>query len=255
MKKTLFYLALLSIFSLVYSCSNDKTSSNHSESSMIQKGKTEKGKPVVKPVSNATTVPVREKGFTYASIKTDYGTMVVKLYNSTPKHRDNFIKLANEHFYDGLLFHRIIPNFMIQGGDPKSKDAAAGVRLGSGGPGYTIDAEIGALHYKGALAAARKGGPSNLAKKSSGSQFYIVQGKPVTQAMLTSIEQRNGIKYTEDQRAKYLKVGGTPFLDNLYTVYGEITEGMDVLDKISAVKTDKSDRPLKDIKMEISIVK
>ncbi len=118
--------------------------------------------------------------FTYVKIHTDYGDMKVKLYNSTPGHRDNFIKLVKEHYYDDLLFHRVIRNFMIQGGDPQSRNAAPNVHLGSGGPGYQIPAEIGRYHFKGALAAARTGGPSNPQKRSSGSQFYIVQGRPVT---------------------------------------------------------------------------
>jgi len=158
-------------------------------------------------------------GSTYAEIETDFGTIKVKLYNSTPLHRDNFMKLANEGFYDGLLFHRIINGFMIQGGDPDSRDASPDARLGSGGPGYRIPAEIGGLHIKGALAAARTGGPSNPQKESSGCQFYIVQGRPIPESNISSMEQTKGVKYTEEQRELYRTLGGTPQLDNDYTVF------------------------------------
>lgn len=193
-------------------------------------------------------------GYTYAEIKTTQGTMKVKLFNSTPQHRDNFIKLANEGFYEDLLFHRVIKGFMAQGGDPESRGAAPGKRLGSGGPGYTIPAEIGAPHIKGALSAARTGGASNPEKRSSGSQFYIVSGKPVNDAQLNQFEQQKGIKYSEKQRELYKKLGGAPFLDMDYTVYGEVVEGLEVIDKIEAVQT-QSDRPLEDVKMNIKILK
>ena len=192
--------------------------------------------------------------YTYAEIDTDFGKMKVKLYNSTPQHRDNFIKLAKAGFYDGLLFHRVIKNFMIQGGDPDSKDAPSGKTLGMGGPGYTIPAEIGALHLKGALAAARTPDAGNPEKKSSGSQFYIVQGTPLTDAQLDAIEKRNHVSYSPEQRALYKQIGGRPDLDNLYTVYGEVVEGLDVIDKIAQVQTDQNNRPLKDVKMKVRIL-
>lgn len=194
-------------------------------------------------------------GPTYALIETDMGTMKVQLFDSTPKHKENFIKLANEGFYDGTLFHRVIDGFMIQGGDPDSKGAAAGARLGVGGPGYKIDAEIGSPHFRGTLAAARQGGPSNPEKQSSGSQFYIVQGKPVTDAYLSSLEQSKGITYSAPQKAKYAKVGGTPQLDADYTVFAEVVEGLEVIDKIAKVQKDGADRPLQDVQMKVSIVK
>ncbi len=189
----------------------------------------------------------------YVNIKTDFGTMKAELYNSTPKHRDNFLKLAREGFYNDLLFHRIIQGFMIQGGDPQSKGAAAGVRLGTGGPGYLIDAEIGAPHFKGTLAAARTGGPSNPEKKSSGSQFYVVHGSKQTDQSLDGIQGMKNITYNESQREKYKTLGGTPSLDQDYTVFGELVEGFDVLDKIAAVQKDGSDRPLEDIKMKVTV--
>ena len=192
--------------------------------------------------------------YTYAVIETDYGNMKVRLFNSTPKHRDNFIKLAKEGFYNDLLFHRVINGFMIQGGDPQSKGAPPEKRLGGGGPGYQIPAEIGAPHIKGALAAARTGGPQNPEKKSSGSQFYIVQGKPVNDNDLNAFEQRKGISYSKKQRELYKQKGGTPMLDMEYTVFGEVVDGLDVIDKIAAVPTQPGDRPVDDVKMKVRIV-
>lgn len=189
---------------------------------------------------------------TYALIETDYGDMKVMLYNTTPQHRDNFIKLAEEGFYDDLLFHRVIEGFMIQGGDPDSRGAQAGQPLGMGGPGYQIDPEIGAPHIRGALAAARDGNPQ---KRSSGSQFYLVQGQAVSEDLLNQIEQQKGITYNEAQRELYLSEGGAPFLDNDYTVFGEIVEGFEVLDEIAAVSTNPANRPLEDVKMKVSIIR
>jgi cyclophilin family peptidyl-prolyl cis-trans isomerase len=190
-------------------------------------------------------------------IETSLGNMEVLLYDSTPKHRDNFIKLAEEGFYDSLLFHRVIQGFMIQGGDPESKGADASKRLGAGGPGYQIDAEFNKenLHFKGALSAARMGDQVNPEKKSSGSQFYIVQGTPVSPDMLERIEMQKGIRYSPDQRKTYQTEGGTPFLDMDYTVFGRVTKGMDVIDKIAAVTTLPGDRPAEDVWMKISVVK
>lgn len=189
------------------------------------------------------------------SVETEFGTMKFKLYDETPKHRDNFIKLAEQGFYDGLLFHRVISDFMIQGGDPESKNAGPEVRLGGGGPGYQIPAEIGKKHVKGALAAARRGDAGNPEKESSGSQFYIVQGKPVMDQMLDMQEKQFNFKYTPEERAQYKKVGGTSFLDGNYTVFGEIIEGMDVIDKIAAVDKRPGDRPVNDIKMKVKVIK
>lgn len=188
---------------------------------------------------------------TYAKIETSYGDIVVRLYDSTPLHRDNFIKLANDGFYDGLLFHRVINNFMIQGGDPNSKDATADQFLGGGGPGYTIEAEIGAIHLKGALAAARTQNPE---KRSSGSQFYIVHGTQQTEEMLRSVEQMKGIRYTDEQRALYMEKGGTPNLDMDYTVFGEVVSGIEVVDRIAQVQTGANDRPVEDVRMAVRIL-
>jgi len=242
-------------------------------------------------------------------IKTDFGDMKIKLYNKTPRHRDNFIRLAKDGFYNNLLFHRVMNEFMIQGGDPDSKNAKPGEQLGNGGPGYELPAEIHfpqLFHKKGAIAAAREGDSVNPEKKSSGSQFYIVQGKIFTDDQLNKIEERvNGMKnkqiyyslmsenkdtlvalqkegkfdeYTELQqnirnkakkiigkqakytipdsiREVYKTVGGTPHLDTNYTVFGEVIEGLNVIDSIAAVETDPNDRPVKGIKMIVEIVK
>jgi len=185
-------------------------------------------------------------------IETDFGNMKIKLYDSTPGHRDNFKKHAKEGYYDGTLFHRVIPKFMIQGGDPDSKGSAAEARLGTGGPGYTQPAEIGAYHFKGAVAAARTQNPE---KKSSGSQFYIVHGNNVTTQQLNSFASQKGITYSAEDIARYTKSGGTPFLDNEYTVFGEVVEGLDVIDKIAATKIGNNDRPFDDVKMKVKIVK
>lgn len=241
-------------------------------------------------------------------ISTEFGDMKVKLYNETPLSRDNFVKLVKEGFYDSLLFHRIIKSFMIQGGDPQSKNAAPGVMLGNGDVGYTIPAEFNDLlfHKKGALCAARTENPE---KAGSACQFYIVQGKTYTDAELDMIEQNinNGsrmqgafqtiindaanaglketfmrlqqtnqrdslnaliqntiqpminekvkpFKYTADQREVYKTVGGTPQLDQNYTVFGEVLEGLDVLDKIAAVATGQADRPVKDVRMKMKLL-
>ena len=243
-------------------------------------------------------------------ISTPFGDMVAELYNETPQHRDNFIKLAEEGFYSDLLFHRVIAGFMIQGGDPDSKGATAEQRLGSGGPGYTIEAEITPdfFHKKGALSAARTGDAANPERRSSGSQFYVVQGRPVpaggsnvqkeNQMMQEFIRKPENAEYmerlqgyqqmasdpaklqeaqqkiqelTEEIKGKalegfvapeltekdkvYSEIGGTPHLDGAYTVFGEVVEGLDIIDQIAAVKTAPGDRPLEDVKMTITVIK
>ena len=185
------------------------------------------------------------------TISTDYGDMKIKLLDSAPKHNANFRKLVKDGFYDDLLFHRVIKGFMIQGGDPESRGASFDKPLGSGGPGYTIPAEIGVPHFKGMISAARLGDAANPAKESSGSQFYIVQGSPVDDAMLDAIEHQKGFKYSPAQREKYKKLGGTPMLDGDYSVFGEVISGHEVIDKIAGVETDQRDRPKKDVKMTI----
>lgn len=190
-------------------------------------------------------------------ISTLQGNMLIKLYNETPGHRDNMIKLINEGFYEGQLFHRVINDFMIQGGDPNSVDAPRGQQLGQGGPGYTQPAEIhnNLYHKKGALAAARKGDRVNPEKASSGSQFYLVQGRIFTPDMLKMMEQDRAITFTPEAIEAYTTIGGTPHLDGGYTVFGEVVEGLDVLDRIAAMPCDANDRPLEDVVYQISLVK
>ena len=195
-------------------------------------------------------------------IRTELGTMVVELYNETPGHRDNFIKLVNEHFSDSLLWHRIIPAFMAQGGDPNSRNAAAGVPLGNGGPGYTTPAEIvpGLIHKKGALAAARLSDQQNPQRASSGSQFYIVQGRTYSEGELNMFAQRNnqaGIPttYTAEQKLTYATTGGTPHLDGTYTIFGEVVEGLDVIDKLCAVPRGANDRPVQDVHIWMRVLR
>ncbi|MEI9921015.1 MAG: peptidylprolyl isomerase [Bacteroidota bacterium] len=240
-------------------------------------------------------------------IKTSYGDIVALLYDETPKHKENFLKLANDHFYDGILFHRVIKDFMIQGGDPDSKNAAPGAHLGAGGPGYTIPAEFVPkyFHERGAIAAARIGDQQNPNRESSGSQFYIVQGtvipelelkvdggllmaelrsmyqsgnyQPLFDSLNALAEKRDQKAYEskilslaprvekitgksvmkavpEDRLKAYSTVGGTPFLDDQYTVFGKVISGMDVVDKIAAVQTS-DERPVEDIKMTVTVVK
>jgi peptidyl-prolyl cis-trans isomerase B (cyclophilin B) len=240
------------------------------------------------------------------TIKTEYGDMIAILYNETPQHKANFIKLAKEHFYDSLLFHRIIDGFMIQGGDPDSKNAAPGKMLGQGGPGYTVPAEINPklFHEKGALSAARLGDNMNPSKASSGSQFYIVQGTKVNTAQLKidpnkfnemmgtffnnpanstyrdslmsfvtkndrdgyekylmevkkAAEEQTGMKaereISPEKEKAYSTIGGTPQLDDQYTVFGKVIKGLDVIDKIAKLPKDQSDRPLKDVRMSVTV--
>jgi cyclophilin family peptidyl-prolyl cis-trans isomerase len=209
-----------------------------------------KVKPVLDSVHKKNMV---KESFTRVKITTDMGEIVVRLYNKTPQHRDNFIKLVNDHFYDSLLFHRVINTFMIQGGDPKSKTAMPGEMLGAGDVGYTIPAEFDPtlFHKKGALCAARTDNP---AKASSGCQFYIVQGKPSNDLELDNLQMRSGFKYTAAQRMTYKMKGGTPFLDMNYTVFGEVETGLEVVDKIAAAPADQGNRPISDIRMKMEII-
>lgn len=190
-------------------------------------------------------------------IVTPFGNMIVELYDDTPQHQQNFLELTRKGFYDSLLFHRVIDGFMIQGGDPQSKNARPADRLGAGGPGYQIPAEIEAnhKHIKGALAAARQGDAVNPEKKSSGSQFYIVHGSDIKQDDLKVFSKRNSITYDEDDIQAYETYGGTPFLDGQYTVFGQVIKGLEVIDKIANARTGQGDRPLENITMSITEIK
>jgi cyclophilin family peptidyl-prolyl cis-trans isomerase len=191
----------------------------------------------------------------YVRIATSYGEVIIRLYNETPQHRDNFIKLVKQGFYNGTLFHRVIQNFMIQGGDPDSKTAKPGQALGDGDLKYTVPAEFkdSLFHKRGVLAAARDDNP---AKASSGCQFYIVEGKRWTDGKLDTLENTRlkGRKIPTWQREWYKTVGGVPHLDQNYTVYGEVVSGIDMVERIAAVKKDAKDRPVQDVPMTVTLL-
>ncbi|MBN2348284.1 MAG: peptidylprolyl isomerase [Bacteroidales bacterium] len=190
---------------------------------------------------------------TVVIIKTTVGDLKIKLYDETPMHKENFLKLISDGYYNDILFHRVINNFMIQAGDPNSKFAKPGQMLGSGDLGYTVPPEFQPelYHKKGALAAARQSDNINPQKRSSAGQFYIVQGRVYTDKELDIMEQKNAhIKFTDEQRIVYTSIGGTPHLDYAYTVFGEVIEGTHVIDEIASVSTDTNNRPLTDIKIK-----
>ncbi|MFB2121190.1 peptidylprolyl isomerase [Parapedobacter sp. 2B3] len=191
----------------------------------------------------------------YVRIITAKGECLLKLYDETPLHRDNFVKLVREGYYEDLMFHRVINNFMIQGGDPNSRYAAERQELGEGGPEYTIPAEFNdsLFHKKGAIGAARDNNPQ---KASSGSQFYLVQGRTFSDRGLDSLEQGRlgGRKIPPYQREVYKTLGGTPHLDQNYSVFGELISGISVIDSIAAVATDGNDRPLEDQRMKMELL-
>lgn len=250
MKRIIFPLFLaITPFLMAGSCEEEaKKKSDEKQSS-----KEEIAKDVTAPETSVKETPKEHM----VLIKTSFGNMKVKLYNETPQHRDNFIKLVKDSFYKDLLFHRVIAGFMIQGGDPDSRNAAPEKQLGMGGPGYTVPAEILPQfhHKKGALSAARLGDNMNPTKKSSGSQFYVVQGQKYTVEQLQQMEPYKGKKFTPEEIETYTTIGGTPHLDGQYTVFGEVVEGLDVIDKIAAVQTDpRTNRPVSDVKMDIQIV-
>lgn len=181
-------------------------------------------------------------------IETEFGNMTAVLYNETPQHRDNFLKLVKQGWYNGSIFHRVIKNFMIQGGGQEAK---------MNDPGYTVPAEFVSKYYhkKGALAAARKPDQVNPKKASSGSQFYIVQGQVLNDQQLDMFQKQTNKAISPERRATYKTIGGTPHLDDQYTVFGEVISGLDVIDKIAAVQTAAGDKPVKDVKMKITVIK
>ncbi len=215
-----------------------------------------------RPAIHKPAAPAAKKAITTArlvEVMTDYGNITLKLYDSTPQHRDNFIKLVKAGFYDSLLFHRVIDGFMIQGGDPDSKQAADSAQLGGGeAPGERTPAEFNVkyFHKKGALAAARDDNPE---KASSNCQFYIVQGKPYSDTALNMMEcqvrnENAGFSFTPQQRKAYSTIGGTPFLDQNYTVFGEVVKGIEVVDKIAKQPRDANDRPLQNVRMRMRML-
>jgi cyclophilin family peptidyl-prolyl cis-trans isomerase len=219
-------------------------------------------KATAKPATSALAEPWKQLKTKerLVEITTDFGTMVAKLYDSTPLHRDNFVKLVQQGFYDSLLFHRVINQFMIQGGDPTSKLADEGAQLGSGSaPGNRVPAEFKPyfFHKKGALAAARDNNPE---RASSNCQFYIVQGKRASEQELESVYNsrvktaNQNFIYTPMQKEIYARLGGTPFLDQAYTVFGEVISGLDVIDKIANAPKNQMDRPLQNIRMKMRML-
>lgn len=208
--------------------------------------------------TDRTTTADTTVGTHLVALDTSLGRIVLKLYDDTPLHRDNFIKLVREGWYDGLLFHRVIPNFMVQAGDSASRHALPGQLLGDSPESYSIPAEIrypAHFHRKGALAAAREGDDVNPQRASSASQFYIVTGRPYTENMLDQVQQRldertNGtVKLPPEVKAAYETEGGAPHLDGQYTVFGEVVEGMNVAEQIQWAERDENDRPLSDIRI------
>lgn len=192
-------------------------------------------------------------------VETTMGTVEFKLYNETPIHRDNFIRLAEEHYFDSLLFHRVIDNFVIQGGDPTSKYAQPGAMLGDGEPDYRLPPEFrldkGIFHHRGTVNAAREGDDTNPDRESCASQFCFMMGSPMTDEQLDRAQARldrqtgGTVKLTPEMREVYKQMGGSPHLDGQYTVFGEVISGMDVLEAIQKVATDENDRPLEDVRM------
>lgn len=209
---------------------------------------------IILMVMNFQVVEAQDEKETLVLIETDMGKIKVKLYNDTPLHRDNFIKNVKEHLYDGLLFHRVIRQFMVQAGDIHSKDAPADKHLGDGDPDYTIPAEIvypKHYHKAGALCAARTADEVNPKRESSASQFYIVTGKFFTSMELDKMEKEKGMKFTDEERHSYMLEGGRPDLDGQYTVFGEVVDGLKSVFKIQMVETNsEDDRPLKNIKIK-----
>lgn len=210
---------------------------------------------------SVTSAEAKKKKVQLVEIKTTYGTMVVYLYDETPRHKENFLKLAGEGFYTGTTFHRVINKFMIQGGDPNTKSQESQHLAGQGGPGYTIDAEIiaGLLHRKGVLAAARMPDQMNPTKASSGSQFYIVHGQILSDDELEMAVRRRkmidpNFNYSSEQKEVYKTIGGTPWLDGEYTIFGEVISGLEVIDEIAKVRTIVNDKPAEDVKMEVKVL-
>ncbi len=194
----------------------------------------------------------REKPCT-VEVTTNKGEFTIRLYDETEKYRKNFVSLVEDGFYDSLLIHRVIPDVIIQGGDPDSKNAVPGKFLGRGNVEYTIDPDFRYVHTYGAVSGARTPEEVNPQKKSSGSQFFIVMGHPVTDQDLDEIEKEKGFRYTPEQRRLYKLVGGIPQFDQEYSVFGEVVEGMDVVKQISRIQRDANDRPAEDVRMYMKI--
>lgn len=248
-----FTLLFLCLFSLLIVNAQTKSTTNRSKV-VPKKANTYKRVSAKRSVATIKKDSARVSTGVRVKITTDSGIIVIKLYDSTPIHRDNFVKLVRQGFFDSLLFHRVIPGFMIQGGDPTSKYAQEGQLLGSGGSDMErLTAEITPtyFHKRGALAAARDNNPE---MKSSAVQFYIVDGKKFTDSELSFTEQRTGRKFTDAERNYYKTIGGAAMLDNQYTVFGETESGLEVIDKIANAPRDSNNRPLGNIRMKMEIL-
>ncbi len=251
--RNLLLMAIVIVFGFV-ACNNE--ASDKKESKRPELKKEVKNKQVAAPGKSKAANGEEKRPGQKAKISTKFGDITVLLYDNTPAHRDNFIKLVENGFYNGTLFHRVMNGFMIQGGDPNSVGAPPDQRLGDGGPGYTLEAEIlpEHIHKKGALAAARQPDRVNPERRSSGSQFYIVQGRPVNAQQLNQMTQATGAFYTAEQIETYQKIGGAPHLDNQYTIFGEVVDGLEVVDMIAAVKTKPGNRPVEDVEMTVTLL-
>ncbi|MCH2023822.1 MAG: peptidylprolyl isomerase [Saprospiraceae bacterium] len=266
MKKnnTIFCIIIVLIFFSITACVTTSTTTNSSNSDTNSTYYNNNGRQtIVRKAGNVVEVePTKiilepDPYSALVEIETKFGIMKIELFFDAQKHRENFLKLSNQGYYDSLMFHRVIKNFMAQSGDPNSRNAQKGQRLGGGGPPHKIDSEFGQnyFHIKGALAAARQPDEMNPDKKSSGSQFYIVQGSSVSPIQLDKNERNHDIVYTEEQRQLYYKLGGSPQLDMEYTVFGRVYEGLELIDSICYKTTDAYARPIDDIRLKVRVVR
>ncbi len=258
-----FFCAITALLFLLAACVTSSTTTTTTKESDSSTTNIDGRQTIVRKAPNLTEVvpdTIRLEPDPYSALvemETKFGIMKIELFFDAENHRANFLKLAKAQYYDSLMFHRVIKNFMAQGGDPNSRLAKEGQRLGSGGPAYKQDAEIGQHYYhiKGALAAARQPDEMNPDKKSSGAQFYIVHGSGVSPIQLDKNERKYDIIYTEKQRKLYYKLGGAPQLDMEYTVFGRVYEGFEVIDSICHSETDGYARPREDIRMKVRVVR
>lgn len=259
----LFLFSISFLLCLVVACVTTTTTTSNNSTTDNKTASQNGREVVVRKAGNLEVVKpdtIRLEPDPYSALvemETKFGILKIELFFDAENHRANFIKLAKQQYYDSLMFHRVIKNFMAQGGDPNSRTAKKGQRLGNGGPNYKQDAEIGQHYYhiKGALAAARQPDEMNPEKQSSGSQFYIVHGSSVAPGQLDKNEREYDIIYTEEQRKLYYKLGGAPQLDMEYTVFGRVYEGFDLIDSICYSETDAFARPKEDVRIKVRVIR